>query len=104
VTATADFGPCCGCGKPHDATVRNVLYLDFEAPPGFCGWGCFVCGLEFRGALAIMCDACLVQPGVAPKFIAGGRCLTDKLRVALEGYQRRPFGHIHARHPGITIH
>jgi len=47
------LGSCCACGKPDDGSVRNVLCLAFEAPKGFNGWGCFVCGIPSKGAIAV---------------------------------------------------
>lgn len=94
------FGPCCVCERTGP-TVRVLVMLDFEAPPGFHGWSCLLCGLEDRGALAVVCDACADCMDVLPKlrFIAGGHYLEDRVRVPLAGFERRPFDHVLARHP-----
>lgn len=75
------FGPCCACGRP-DPTVRNLVSLPFEAPAGVgVVWGCKVCGLmPGRGAVAILCDAC-VEAGRKITQIIGGTRATDKMRL-----------------------
>jgi hypothetical protein len=86
-----NLGSCCVCGK-HDATVRNLMCLDFEGPEGFEGWGCVVCGLPSRGATAVFCDAC-VEANADPQFVCGGRCIGENVRVPIGDLERKPFAH-----------
>lgn len=95
---STDLGPCCAC---ESTPARTICCLDFEGPEGTEGWGCVVCGLPARGAVAVMCESCIEQ-GVEPRFIVGGRYAADKVRVPLEGYERRPFDHRLERHPEHT--
>lgn len=88
------IGPCCACGK-NDRTVCNVVFLEFEAPVGFVGWGCFVCGLPPRGAVAVLCDAC-VATDAEPNFMCGGKYIGDRVRVEIA--TRRPFVHDAVKH------
>lgn len=97
MTGPIKCGPCCVCGVESEA-VRNLLCLDFEAPAGFVGWGCVQCGAPSRGATSIVCDQCL-EANADPKFILGGRFAADGVRVSLEGYERKPFGHDMRKHP-----
>lgn len=93
-----DFGACCACGTAGEHCARNITTLNFEAPPGFAGWGCVQCGKPSRGAIAVLCDSCAAK-NAAPRFIAGGKFLTDKIRVPLDSYPRVPFGHDDRLHP-----
>lgn len=51
------LGKCCACGGEDG--VRNIVMLPVKVPEGEKGWGCFVCDLEARGAVAVICDRCL---------------------------------------------
>jgi len=53
------LGACCACGV-EDTTVRNLLCLHQLAPVPGTGWGCLQCGQPQDGALAVVCDACLM--------------------------------------------
>lgn len=53
-----DLGACCGCGCNQ---AQNILTLGKKALIPGTGWGCVVCGLPFDGAIAVVCDDCLVQ-------------------------------------------
>lgn len=55
-----DLGACCACGK-QDETVRNLIMLPEKAPVEGTGWGCSVCGLASDGAMAVICDRCLLN-------------------------------------------
>lgn len=93
-SAAPDLGPCCCCEKAQDGTVRNLVHMEFEAPPGFAGWGCLVCRAPNRGAMAVICDDCAGPHLETPfKFICGGQYMADKIRVPFEGYEQKPFGH-----------
>ncbi len=97
-----NLGSCCAC-EQSGPTVRNVMQLDFLAPDGFSGWGCVVCDIPMRGAIAVLCDACLAG-SAEPRFIATGHYLTEGKRQALENYPRVAFGHIEHRHPELHWH
>lgn len=90
-----DLGPCCACGGLRE--VRNVVMMDIEAPEGFVGWGCLVCGLAPRGAIYVLCDECVAAER-EPLFICGGRYATDHERVVLEGYDGAPHQHDASKH------
>lgn len=96
--AELDLGPCCACGC--EGAHRNIICLPFEGPPGFSGWGCFVCKLECRGAMAILCDAC-VESHATLRFIAGGRYTTERVRVPLETFEQKPFNHDNVKHAAM---
>lgn len=65
------FGRCCACGevKPD---VRNFITLNRPAPVPGTGWGCYVCGLDLNGALAVVCDSCL-ERNAAIKWVIYGQ-------------------------------
>lgn len=69
------LGKCCICERENE-TVRNVIMLHKKSPNEKGGWGCFVCGLEARGAVAVLCDFCL-------KRMTGNLA---KIRFACLGY------------------
>ena len=98
-----DLGPCCVCGKRQDGSVRTLVCLSFEAPKGFIGWGCVVCGIPSRGAMAIACDECCEKHGQelpgALVFICAGAFSAQGLRYPLEGFERIPFDHDMNKHP-----
>lgn len=100
--ARTDYGPCCYCGGTEN--VRNILMLPFEAPSGFHGWACLQCHRPPRGASALLCDQCIVDDRVEPKFICGGKYIEDGVRVPLEGYTRIPFHHDMSLHPEEQQH
>lgn len=92
-----ECGDCCACGD-NDGTVRNLLLLDYEAPSSFEGaWGCFICDLPQRGAIAVVCDDCLTvdQP---LRWICGGQYVRDGVRIQLDDYVKRPFKHVESFH------
>lgn len=94
-----NLGPCCACGRPNDRSVRYLVMLGFEAPEGFNGWCCVVCGIPPRGAQAVICEGCIAAGNVEPRWIMGGVYATDGVRVPLDGYERVPFTHNLALHP-----
>lgn len=91
----SDLGPCCGCGCTGEGVVRNIMMLDQEGPEGFNGWACFVCDLPARGAIAVLCDACLRKP---PIHCCGGTYPKDGIRVALADFPKVPFEHDMSKH------
>jgi hypothetical protein len=54
-----DLGPCCGC-EVTTLGACNIVMLDKKAPVAGAGWGCLVCELPHDGAVAVLCDACLL--------------------------------------------
>lgn len=94
----AGFGPCCCC-EGDIAHQPALMMLDFEGPPGFTGWGCLVCHLPSRGAIAVLCQGCMLAQRV-PQWIAAGRNVGDNLRVRLDDkFTQVPFGHRLDLHP-----
>lgn len=100
MSGRSECGACCACGQESES-VRNLLCFDFEAPPGFQGWGCLQCGAPSRGAMAVVCDLCL-EANAQPKFLMGGKYAADGIRVPFEGFEQRPFGHDMTKHPEVT--
>jgi hypothetical protein len=92
-----NYGSCCACGRADGLKVRNMLHLEYEGPPGFMGWGCVVCHLPARGAIALYCDAC-AEAHAEPKFICAGTYMADCERQSLADFKRVPFGHNMAMH------
>jgi len=90
-----DLGNCCACLGTQN--VNNIMCMPFEGPPGFQGWGCMICGIPTRGAIAVLCDTC-VELGAVPRYIVGGRFVSSTMRVTLDGFERKAFDHIEARH------
>src|SRR4051812_30358355 len=68
------FGPCCG--SQTTAGVTNVVMLDPRGPVPGQGWGCVVCGLPADGAVAVLCNDCVLAYEDDPKV----------LRFACRGY------------------
>lgn len=94
------FGPCCCC---EGDVARNpaLMMLEFQGPGGFTGWGCLVCGLPPRGAIAVLCQACMRAQRL-PQFVAAGRNVGDNLRVRLdEKFTQVPFTHRLEMHPEL---
>lgn len=52
------LGKCCIC-EIENADVRNLITLHKKSPEEKGGWGCVVCDLPARGAVAVLCDNCL---------------------------------------------
>jgi hypothetical protein len=99
----SDLGPCCICERAQDGTVRTLVMLEFEGPPGHVGWCCVQCHLPARGATAIVCDDCIETHGNRIpnqiRFIMGGTYAAERVRVALEGFTRKAFDHNPDLHP-----
>lgn len=96
-----EVGPCCVCGH-DDGTVRNIVFMPFEAPAGFRGWGCSVCDLPARGALAVVCDDCVGDQGKV-RLICGGERITEGARLKLKGFVKTPFRHRKAAHQMYSL-
>lgn len=54
-----DAGPCCICGGTAD--VFNVIMLQRRSTVPGTGWGCLVCDLPNDGAVAVICNGCLLD-------------------------------------------
>jgi hypothetical protein len=65
-----DLGKCCECGI-EGPTVRNILMIDKRGPERGKGWGCVECGLPLDGAIAVLCDVCILRDE-HPKFVCSG--------------------------------
>ena len=80
-----------------------MVVLDFEAPAGFTGWGCVVCHLPMRGAIATLCDRCADTEWSVEqlRYIVGGTYVFEGVRVSLDGFKRIPFHHDRSQHPEL---
>jgi hypothetical protein len=77
-----DFGTCCACEKTGP-DVRNFIDINKLAPIAGSGWGCFRCGLNADGAVAVLCDECF-KNNVPPKFVCYDSPVTkQRMRVTL---------------------
>jgi hypothetical protein len=94
------YGWCCACEGEISPSNPIVVFLPFQAPEGFCGWGCMACHLPARGAIAVMCQDC-IGAEKAPRFIAAGVNVGDNMRVSLERYLQIPFLHDLRLHPEL---
>jgi hypothetical protein len=92
--ATPNLGPCCGCGASEG--VRSVMMLDRRGPTPGRGWGCLVCNLPADGAIAVLCDRCVVEDKPI-RFVCRGYSATDG-RIPVEGFRNEPFHHDEAAH------
>lgn len=95
-----DFGPCCACGQ-KDPTVRNFVMLNKRLPHEVdhaSAWGCFVCGLPFEGASAILCDAC-VETNAEVKYVVLGYVNDGKEQRFPYADLTEPFEHDLSKHP-----
>lgn len=90
-----ELGPCCACGKIGSG-VRNIIMLHYRAPVPGTGWGCITCGLNANGAVAVLCDDCLLThaeiKAVCHGYPGAGQ------RVAIKSLTE-PFGHDLSKHP-----
>lgn len=91
-----NLGKCCICETETDA-VRNIISLDKKIPDEerSGGWGCFVCGLPARGAIAVLYDECLDK-----KLEIKWACLgypKENRRIEIEKLTV-PFGHDLSKH------
>lgn len=87
------LGKCCGC-EMEGIAVRNIVFVTLRSPePGAGCWGCITCGLEPAGAIAVLCDNCVVvmeHEGGYPKWVCVGpppqnrRVLTESLHEAFD--------------------
>jgi hypothetical protein len=89
-----DLGPCCYCGN-SGPTVRNLLMLPKRTVVPGTGWGCLICGLPADGALAVLCDTCLLRRK-SPRFAIKG-WLKNKDRILIDELTE-PFAHILSKH------
>lgn len=93
------LGRCCICETTRD--VVNIITLDVKIPDGERqgGWGCFVCGLEARGAVAVLCDGCAPtwKAGTPIKFACLGYPGADR-RIEIEKLTE-PYQHDISKHP-----
>lgn len=92
-----DYGPCCVCGNPGE--TRNLVQIEKRAPIPGTGWGCMVCELPYDGALAVVCDTCIDDPGVEARIkeVASG-FLGKKARAPIDSLSDETFKHDPAKH------
>lgn len=68
-----DLGTCCICiGTKR---VVSILQLAKKAPMPGRGWGCVVCHLPCDGAVAVVCDECMLvgdDPFTRLRFVCTG--------------------------------
>ncbi len=95
------LGKCCVC-EAENESVRNIITLDKKMPdenlPG--GWGCFVCGLDGQGAVAVLCDDCL-DTEKEIKFACLGYP-KDNRRIEIEKLTEE-FKHDKSKHPELNF-
>ncbi len=99
--ANPKLGKCCNC-ECGGKSVRNIMMLDRRSPePGDGCWGCFQCGLPMQGAVAVLCDACLIfiqAAHVQPKYACLGAPEKNR-RIPVEQLTE-VFEHDMSKHPG----
>ena len=95
-----NLGKCCSC-EAENETVRNIITLDKKIPDGGGrgGWGCFVCGLDSFGAVAVLCDECL-DSNKEIKFACLGYP-QDNRRIEIEKLIEE-FKHDVSKHPELN--
>lgn len=94
--ASPNLGKCCAC--EGNEKVLTIFMLDRRSPePGVGCWGCLQCGLQMEGAIAVICNACLVA-GRREKFACVGPP-SENRRIAIAELTE-PFDHDVTKHPG----
>ena len=78
----ATFGVCCAC---MEKPAHHIVLLPFELPapaltltPTCISWGCVVCGLPAKGAVAVLCGACSEE-------FASAQTPLGKIRMVVAG-------------------
>lgn len=90
-------GPCCACRR-ESSKLRNLVDMDFEHPhwdrkPQRTVWGCFVCELPGKGAVAFLCDECIDAKEVKIlDIVAINSLYPDRLEIT-EEMRARVFQH-----------
>jgi hypothetical protein len=84
---TPALGACCICMQ-ENPSVRNIVMLDLRAPKEGDGcWGCVQCGLPMAGAVAVLCDHCLVELQAGRRDVAlacvGHPGANERIRIQL---------------------
>ena len=93
------LGACCNCGRQGES-VRNLLCVDMRSPePGIGCWGCLTCDLPQAGALAVLCDRCMVVHNATPWNVCLGSPGDDRRMPVSE--LSEPFEHDAAKHGKI---
>ena len=96
------LGPCCECGG--GANVRNVVMIPQRAPKPGTGWGCVQCDLPPDGAVAVLCDKCLVALGYCKEARPLRVCAgwpADGKRMAYSDLATERFDHDLSKHPEV---
>lgn len=73
---TIIHGPCCVCEQVTD--LHDIVMLPVKASTPGKGWGCFTCGLDVDGAIAVVCSDCILRPDL------------PEIRFACAGYPSDP--------------
>jgi hypothetical protein len=90
-----NFGRCCAC-ECEGAQVRNIVLIELRSPePGEGCWGCLTCGLPTAGAVAVLCDDCVVAHN-EPSLVCLGPPAANR-RLPLDLLTER-FAHDPAKH------
>lgn len=100
---SGNLGSCCGCGA-SGPQVRNILMLDRRAPEPGTGWGCLECDLPCDGAIAVLCDKCIlaIPIGHSPKFACCGFPYENR-RMPYDQLDKEEFNHDRSKHPEEVI-
>lgn len=93
-----NLGTCCECPEP----AVGIVCVAREKPRGSMqsdGWGCSVCNLPDRGAIAVLCASCgakLTAGTLRITTIVVGRA-GENIRAPIEACGA-PFDHDHRQH------
>ena len=98
---TCSMGACCACGSRRNE--RSLICLPFRVPDlwrvedGTGQWGCFQCGLPPEGAVAVVCDKCMLAGRDPTTFCIGapGKGSRAGVELLVEVFQ-----HDMKKHPG----
>lgn len=91
-----NLGSCCACERTGPA-VRNIIALNRPGPTPGKGWGCFQCRLPMAGAMAVLCDDCLIHKRKI-RFVCTGYLAKDG-RTPIEELPPGKFKHNMEYHP-----
>jgi len=95
------LGTCCGCQQPIQG-VPHLIMLDIEAPIAGTGWGCYLCHLPNNGALAVVCNECLISQSMLFEVIYGYPESKQRLRFVNMEEPMTPFHHKANHRPQVN--
>lgn len=95
-------GACCACRR-EGLRLRNIVAMEFEHPeagqtPARAVWGCFGCGLDSKGAMAVICDECLKQGNKVLDIVRINTSYPERLEITSE-MRAKKFDHDMRFHP-----